>query len=251
MPGLTHNHGHRKVIKKMAQSQSPELSAFANPQPRYPFQTTTTAYGLNEPQWSFGPPPIRFHESPYARIPLPHLGRASLHALLRPSDHTKPPFEWSVNQPPSSAKISSSSLYANHYHWQALPALDSHSTHQSSLTVRVPSFARPIVIFPSNTNTGVITIGDVLNAIYKGLRQCANDVLCESMQIVPSQLSDQLRTFQHVTLTSLPHVSTVMNGGGDDAVSTHLARHFDFKTRWAGLAPGEAERDVWVLHTNG
>lgn len=241
MPGLTNNHsdsGHRRVIKQ--------------PEPPYPFQTTTTAYGLNEPQWSFGPPPIRFQESPYARILLPHLGLVSLHTLLRSPDHdTKPPFEWSVNQPPLSAKISSPSLYANHYHWQALPALDSHSTYRSSLTVRVPSFARPIVIFPSNINTGVITIGDVLNTIYKGLRQCANDALCESMQIIPSQLSDQLRSFQHVTLTSLPHVPTVVNGGGDDAVSTLLAGHFDFKTRWAGLAPSDVERDVWILHTRG
>ncbi len=171
MPGLTSHSdsGHGRVIKKtVAHSE-------------YPFQTTTTAYGLNEPQWSFGPPPIRFQGSPYARIPLPYPGLFSLHPLLRFNVHdSNPPFEWRVNQPPASAKISSSSLYANHYHWQALPASESHSTYRSSLTVRIPSFTRPIVIFPSNTNSGVITIGDVLNAIYKGLRQCANDVLSSS-----------------------------------------------------------------------
>ncbi len=51
-------------------------------------------------------------------------------------------------------------------------------------------------------------------------------------------------------MSYLPH-PTVMNGGGDDAVTTHLAGHLDFKTRWAGLAPSDAERDVWVLHTKG
>lgn len=221
--------------------------------PPYSFQQTTTAYGLNEPQWSIGPPPIRFEASPYYRVPLPSQPPINIHSLLRnvggeDTNRVLQPIVWYVNQPSSSARISSSSAYANPYHWRTLPAASpvASSAPPSSITIRVasaPSFTRPIVVFPSNAHSGVITIADVLNAVHYGLRQNANDVLCETMGIVPSLMTAQ------VLHGSNAAPSTLSQGGSDDEVGTHIARCLSFHTLWAGLSPSPYERDVWILHT--
>ncbi len=228
MPGLTAGQfgsSHRRVVK--------------------PRSHMPTAYGLNEPQWSGGPPPLTFELSPYARVPLPPLAPINPHPLLHCPDHPNSPIHWSVTQPPSSARLSSSSSYTSAYHWKALPALN--PSHRS-LTIRAasaPSFSRPIVVFPSSIHSEVITIGDTLNAIYNGLRQCANDVLCETLGIVPSLLSEQLF---HGS-AGLSYTTTQATYGGDDEVSTHLAQCLDFRIQWVGLVPSNRERDVLILHT--
>lgn len=255
MPGLTagqSNPSHHRLGKKHSRIT---LTMDQSWNTRYPLQTTTTAYGLNEPQWSEGPPPLIFGLSPYARVPLPPLPPINLHPLFHcpdyPNKHRPSPIHWSVNQPPSSARLSSSSSYTNAYHWKALPALNPHTPSLHSLAIHVasaPSFTRPIVVFPSNTQSEVITIGDVLNAIYNGLRQCANDVLCESLNVVPSLLSERL--FHGSAMAGGASYTTVqLTSGGDDAVSTNLAQCLDFKIQWVGLAPSDRERDVLILHT--
>jgi len=248
MPGITHGYHDSKSPTTRKASGDIQLpsTAMPFPQPPYPFKTITTGYGLNEPQWSEGPPPLRFEQSPYARVPLPRLPPIVVHELLSCHDQNKSAVCWSVHQPTASARLSSSSVYATAYHWKALPALTQNSCSHSSLTVRIASapFTRPIIIFPSNPSTGVITIGDVLNSVYRGLRQCANDVLCESMQISPSLLSEQL--FRQ---NGFPPMTPQCIGEPNDEVSSHIAQILEFKTQWAGLAPSNGERDVLVLHT--
>ncbi|KAF9524762.1 hypothetical protein CPB83DRAFT_594485 [Crepidotus variabilis] len=263
MPGLNANHSdsHRQSSGSHARvtshrhgghstahdSQNPSQ----NYKPPYSFHATTTAYGLNEPQWSVGPPPMRFEESPYGRVPLPPLPSINLHPLLYGGGdnmNRSQPIVWCVNQPSSSARISSSSAFGTAYHWRTLPAATSvaSSTPPCSIIIRfasAPSFTRPIVVFPSNPHSGMITIGDVLNAVYSGLRQCATDVLCETMGLVPS-----LMTTQVVHGTNAAY-SISSQGGTDDEVATHVAQCLSFRTKWAGLTPSPFERDVWILHT--
>ena len=239
------------------ESTAPNPSTFWSPtsdsyHPPYPQQTTSTAYGLNEPQWSFGPPPIVYERSPYVRVPLSPMAAPgfpiSIHPLLTVGNHGasgQANINWCVNRPASDAQLSSSSGGSAPvaYHWKAMPAINPTST--PSLTIRIPYASRPVVVFPSNSHSGVITIGDVLNAVYAGLRQCANDVLCESMGLSPMLLSSQIHSMGY------PQIVTQSSSGlftGDDEVSTHVAKCLDFKTRWVGLAPSPRERDVWVLH---
>jgi hypothetical protein len=252
MPGITHGYPDskrpttRKPSHDLHHSTSPSAMPFA--QPPYPFKTTATGYGLNEPQWSEGPPPLIHDRSPYARVPLPALPPIVLHELLLCRDQNLSAVCWSVHQPPASARLSSSSVYATAYHWKALPAFSQNPRSHSSLTIRVAStpFTRPIMVFPSNPSTGVITIGDVLNSVYRGLRQCANDVLCESMHISPSLLSEQL--FRQ---NGLAPMTTQCIPEPNDEVSSHIAQILEFRTQWVGLAPSDRERDVLVLYTKG
>ena len=123
-----------------------------------------------------------------------------------------------------------------------MPAI--YPTSTPSLTIRIPYASHPVVVFPSKSHSDVITIGDVLNAVYDGLRQCANDVLCKSMGLSPMLLSSQIPSM------SYPQIVTQSSSGlfvGDE-VSSHVSNCSDFKTRWAGLAPSPRERGVWVLH---
>lgn len=249
MPGITRGYHDSKPPTTRKPSHYIQLpsTAMSFPQPPYPLKTTTTPYGLNEPQWSEGPPPLRFDQSPYARVPLPQLPPIVLHELLSRRDQNNGVVCWSVHQPTASARLSSSSVYANAYHWKALSALTQNPrSHSSSLTIRIASapFTRPIIVFPSNPSTGVITIGDVLNSVYRGLRQCANDVLCESMQISPSLLSEQL--FRQ---SGFPPMALQSIGEPNDEVSSHIAQILEFKTQWVGLAPSDRERDILILHT--
>ena len=244
MPGITHAYC---PDSKPTTRKSPSSPAVVPP---YPFKTSTTAYGLNEPQWSIGPPPLTYARSPYASVPLPPLPLINLHEFLLYRDQNVSTITWPVHQPPTSARLVSTSAYTTAYHWKALPALAHDPRAHSSLTIRVAStpFTRPIVVVPANRDSGVITIGDVLNCVYSGLRQCANDVLCESMQISPSLFSEQLfRTYGFPQTTpSGPRLGPKQS---NDEVSSHIAQILDFETQWDGLAPCERERDVLVLHT--
>jgi len=243
MPGLTADSSHRRAVKATA-AIDPSYQSWTTPRSHI---LSTTAYGLNEPQWSAGPPPLTFELSPYARVPLPPLPPTNLHPLLHCPDHlnSPSPIRWSVTQPHSSARLSSSLSYTNAYHWKALPALNPSRRSLTIRTASTPSFSRPIVVFPNSIHSEVMTIGDTLNAIYTGLRQCANDILCENLGIVPSLLSEQLF---HGS-AGLSYTTTQTTGGGDDEVSTRLAECLDFKIQWVGLVPSNRERDVFILHT--
>lgn len=259
MPGITQAYpdSNLPTIRKPSRDTDNQLPSFdPSPtvpliSPSYPFMMTTTAYGLNEPQWSIGgPPPLKYAKSPYACVPLPPLPLIDIHKFLLCREPKVTPITWPVHLPPgASARLESTSAHKDKYHWKTLPAL-SHDPHShSSLMIRVAStsFTRPIIVVPAD-NKGVITIGDVLNCVYSGLRQCANDVLCESMQISPSLLSEQL-----FRMHGFPQTKTAVRSMGqkqlNDEVSSHIAQILEFKTQWDGLTPSNRERGVLILRT--
>ncbi|CAA7263002.1 unnamed protein product [Cyclocybe aegerita] len=218
--------------------------------PPYPRRAPTdyTAYGLNEPQWTVGPPPIIYNRSPYATVPLPPLSPPPpatpprIHRLLAYAN--EPSIIWSINQSTHDAQLARAPSHAS-YHWRTLPALEpSPSRSPSSLTIRLAPFTRPIVVFPK-ARDGVITIGDVLTAVYNGARQGAMDEFCAALGTSQSAVwaNGNMGAYAQMAMQAETRPR------GDDEVSTSVCSALHFRTLWTGLDPSRTERDVWILHT--
>lgn len=251
MPGLyaitIDNHDQRSYRdnKKRPASASPTDSAPRVRQGRndsysipYPHKMTSTGYGVSEPQWTEGPPPLVFERSPYARVPLPQLSEGPIRLNNLLAFDKSPLINWFIDQPPSSAFLERDESYPEHYHWMSLPATD--NPHLSSMTIRLDPFRSPIVVFPRGS---VITIGDVLAAVYYGARRAATETFCDELGINSSLLMPAVQDYGRWVRQS------IRPSGGDDSVCTSIRSYMNFRTRWAGLLPSTAERDVWVVYT--
>jgi len=250
MPGLyainTDNHGPRSHRdKKRLPSASPTSSAphvrrgrTDSYSPPYPHKMMSTEYGVNESQWTQGPPPLVFERSPYARVPLPPLSEAPIRLSNILAFDNLPLINWFIDQPPSSAFLEREESYPEHYHWMSLPATD--NLHLPSMTIRLDPFSSPIVVFPRGS---FITIGDALAAVYYGARRAATETFCNELGVNSSLLMPAVQDYgRWVRQSRRPN-------GGDDAVCTSIRSYMNFRTRWAGLLPSTAERDVWVVYT--
>ncbi|PPR06020.1 hypothetical protein CVT26_007499 [Gymnopilus dilepis] len=210
----------------------------------YPFRTNTTAYGLNEPQWSVGPPPVIYDLSPYSRVPLPPM--FSIHPLLA-FDGREPGITWLVDKHPQQAMLTPGSAMmggrspADLYHWKALPATD--PIIKEPLHIRLHPFTSLITVNPTN---GVITVGDVLIAVYNAIRQNATQAFCTGVGLNPAFISSSEMAAYGRMVSQDANVGPPM---GDDGVSSHVRHLMEFRTRWAGLTPSRQEANVWVLHT--
>ncbi|KAF8962477.1 hypothetical protein BDZ97DRAFT_1920537 [Flammula alnicola] len=204
----------------------------------YPRVAQTTGYGLNEPQWSEGPRPLIFQLSPYARVPLPPLSAypITVHPLL--TSHGEASVIWTIDQHPTTASCTPGLSARDQYHWKSLPAMD--GPHIPSLTIQIHPFRTPIVVLPKN---GVITVGDVLVAVYAGARRGATEIFCQDLHVSPHVMWTAAEDYNRL---AVQHEGPT---GGDDEVCTNVRSYMDFRTRWVGLEPSPTERDVWVLHT--
>ena len=209
-------------------------------QPPYGRTTTTTAYGLNEPQWSEGPPPLNFEQSPYSRIPLPALSATpiTIHPLL--AFHQITPIVWQIRDTPNNAALAYHIKGKKFFHWLSKPAFEPSSI--TSITITLDPFDRPFIVFASDTTRG-ITIGDVLTTVYTGARAGATRIFCKHLNIDADRLAPVI--MQYGEIISLDTGSIA----GDDSTSFSVAQYMDFRTNWAGLTPSTKERDVWILHT--
>ncbi|KAF8881041.1 hypothetical protein CPB84DRAFT_1792120, partial [Gymnopilus junonius] len=105
------------------------------------------------------------------------------------------------------------------YHWKS---------REHPLKIRVHPFTSLITVNPSQG--GIITVGDVLYAVYHGIRQSATGAFCAGVGLDPSFISGR----EMMTNVGPP--------AGDDGVSSHVRHLLEFRTRWKGGG-------VWVLHT--
>jgi hypothetical protein len=234
---------YQKNLKKNSQDQVPlsplhwDLGSY---QPPYGRTTTTTAYGLNEPQWSEGPPPINFEESPYSRIPLPALSATpiKIHPLL--AFHTNTPIVWQIRDTPNNAALAFHIREKRFFHWLSQPAFEPSSI--TSITITLEPFDRPFIVFASDTTRGV-TIGDVLMTVYRGARAGATRIFCKQLNIDADRLAPVIQQYEEVVSQDTGSVA------GDDSVSSSVAHCMGFRTNWAGLTPSTNEQDVWILHT--
>ena len=209
-------------------------------QPPYRRTITPTAYGVNEPQWSEGPPPLNFEKSPYSRIPLPALSTTpiTIHPLI--AFHPVPPIVWKIRDTPNNAGLAYHIRGKKFFHWLSLLAFEPSST--TSITIILEPFDRPVIVFPSDTTRG-ITIGDILTAVYKAARAGATRIFCEHLNIDAELLAPAIEQYGEMVSQDAGPIT------GDDTVSFSVSQYMDFRTSWAGLTPSTKERDVWILHT--
>lgn len=235
----------KKNATKMAQDQdqvplSPLHWDFGSYRPPYRHTTTTTAYGVNEPQWSEGPPPLRYEDSPYSRISLPALSETpiTIHPLL--AFHPITPIVWRIRDPPSNAALAYHIKEKKYFHWLSQPAFEPRSI--TSMTFRLEPFDRPFVVFAFDTTRGV-TIGDVLMSVYKAARDGATRIYCKHLNIDADCLAPVIQQYGEMASQDTGSIA------GDDTTSSSVSQYMDFRTNWAGLTPSTKERDVWILHT--
>lgn len=233
----------QKDVKKEAHDGSPLSPLHWDPdyyQPPYRPAMITTAYGVNEPQWSEGPPPLNFENSPYSRVALPALSTTpiTIHPLLAFDPVT--PIVWQIRDTPNNAALASHITGKKLFHWLSLPGFEPSSI--TSMTIMLEPFDRPFVVFASDIARG-ITIGDVLMAVYKAARAGATRVFCEHLNIDADLLVPAIHQYEGMAMQDTGSIS------GDDTVSFSVGQYMDFRTNWAGLTPSMKERDVWILHT--
>jgi len=203
-----------------------------------PQKWSSTGYGVLEPQWTEGPPPLVFERSPYARIPLPKLSEEPTKLTDIPAFNKLPLINWFIDQPPSSAFLEGHESDPEYYHWMSLPATD--NPHLPSMTIRLEPFRSPIIVFPRGS---FITVGDVIVAVYYGARRSATETYCDELGLNSSLLMPAVQDFSRWVRQSIGPAA------GDDAVCTNIRSYMNFRTRWAGLLPSTTERDVWVVYT--
>lgn len=210
-------------------------------QPPYRRTVITTAYGVNEPQWSEGPPPLIFEESPYSRVSLPALSATpiTIHPLL--AFHPVTPIVWQIRDTPNNAGLAFYVKGKNFFHWLSIPAFE--PTSITSMTIMLEPFDRPFIVFASDTTRGVITIGDVLTAVYRAARAGATRIFCEHLNIDAELLAPVIQQYGEIARQDTGSIT------GDDTVSFSVGQYMDFRTIWAGLTPSTKEPDVWILHT--
>jgi len=252
MPDIARRKSHqqnlvdKKNVKKKAQDGVLPLSPIhwdlGSYQPPYGHTTTTTAYGLNEPQWSEGPPPLVFEDSPYSRIPLPALSATPITINPLLAFHPVTPIVWQIRDTPNNAALAYhiTGKGKKFFHWLSQPAFEPSSI--PSITITLEPFDRPFIVFASDTTRG-ITIGDVLMAVYKAARAGATRTFCEQINIDADRLLPVILQYEEMVSQDTGSIA------GDDTASSSVSLYMNFRTNWAGLTPSTKERDVWILHT--
>ena len=105
-----------------------------------------------------------------------------------------------------------------------------------SMAVAVPGLGRLIVVFPAILDSGVVTVGDVLVAVYRAVQKSGID---HHGKVGAKRGADGRKDWsasRQAELKANANTNINIEELGDD--------HW-----WAGLHPCPRERDVWVLHT--
>lgn len=206
-----------------------DYDSLTNPR-QPPPMLETTGYGVSGPQWMVngGPPPLIYHLSPYASVPLPTLSQspANVNPLLTP--HGDATITWNVCNKPITAGCSRNFTSRDTYHWQNLQATD--APWLSSLAIYVSPFPNPIVVFPTR---GAITVADIISAVYEGLRRFAK-----------SELQADRHGRRRRTKPKSSWGGIVIDEEAED-----VKLFMGFRSYWDGLVPSANDPDAWVLLT--
>jgi len=103
-----------------------------------------------------------------------------------------------------------------------------------SMAIVVPGLERVIVVFPATLDSDVVTVGDVIVAVYRAVQESA----IEHHSEFGMKRGVEGRSFPasgRVELTANTHTPAI------EGLGEH---HW-----WAGIYPYPNERDVWVLRT--
>ncbi|KAF8959339.1 hypothetical protein BDZ97DRAFT_1923025 [Flammula alnicola] len=181
-----------------------------------------------------------------APIPLPALadGAILVHPLLA-YHRSASSIHYDLTMPPSTAlpMLPLKDHMARRY-WAYQPAMEPSTV--GSMTIRIAVLERPIVVFPARLDDSVVTVMDVLAAVYRAIRAAAmgdyDERGEECMLDNTAQLAAHPRRHNAIS-TSRDHCPNVAH------ITVAIRKHFGGVGVWAGLYPSPTERDVWILHT--
>ena len=168
--------------------------------------------------------PLSFH--PHSCIPLPPLSAygTSINPLLERG--TNPPIKYDIRSPPSFA--TSRRHHVDDDRWRYEKASN---PNLGSLTIRTALICKPIVVFPSRIDEGVVTVNDVLLAVHSALRASALDDQHRRRRRRQAELWRQGAPGSHYPLEDYKTIDVAIGYG------------------WAGLTRSPTEGDVWILMT--
>jgi len=104
-----------------------------------------------------------------------------------------------------------------------------------SIAIVVPGVERVVVVFPATLDSNVVTVGDVLVAVYRALQESAFNHYGEF---------GGRRGVEGRRILPLSYQADVKANTYTPAIEELGEDHW-----WAGLYPAQNERDLWVLHT--
>ena len=105
-----------------------------------------------------------------------------------------------------------------------------------SMAVVVPGLGRLIVVFPAKLDSGVVTVGDVLVAVYRAVQESGIDHHGKVGAKHGADGRKEWSASRQAELKANTNTNTVIEELGED--------HW-----WAGLHPCPRERDLWLLRT--
>jgi len=180
-------------------------------------------YTASRPSSLGNPPPLH----PYSCIPLPPLSLygTSINPLLERG--MTPLIKYDISSPPSFAASRRHHIDDDQWRYERAS-----NPNLGSLTIRTALISKPIVVFPSRIDYGVVTVQDVLLAVHYALRA--------------SVLDDQHRRRQHqqAELWRQGAPRSYRSPEDYEAIDVVVGCY-----GWAGLTQSPTEGDVWILIT--
>ena len=225
----TANEGHKVVCAHASEPYGPATTmnsgfvwSVGSPSTSYTPLVSPT-YTASCPSSLGNPPSLH----PRCCIPLPSLSRygTSINPLL--GRGTTPPIKYDIRSPPSFA--TSRRHLGDDDRWRYERASN---PNLGSLTIRTALVSKPIVVFPSTIDDGVVTVQDVLLAVHYALQASALDDQHRRHQRRQAELWRQGAPRSYRPPEDYEAIDVAVGCYG-----------------WAGLTQSPTEGDVWILMT--
>ncbi|KIJ94317.1 hypothetical protein K443DRAFT_363605 [Laccaria amethystina LaAM-08-1] len=225
----TAGEGHKMVCAHASEPYGPAMSM--NSGLGVSVGSSTTSYTpLVSPTYTesrpslLGNPPC-LH--PNSCIPLPPLSRygTSINPLLERG--TTPPIKYDIRLPPSFATCRRHPVDDDRWRYERAS-----NPNLGSLTIRMALVSKPIVVFPSRIDDGVVTLQDVLLAVHYALRARALDDQHHRRRRREAELWRQGNPRSYRPPEDYQAINVAVGCYG-----------------WAGLSQSPTEGDVWILMT--
>jgi hypothetical protein len=169
-------------------------------------------------------------------MPLPALADVpiSVNPLLS-YNPSKVSLEYDLRLPPITADLPpTAKAHASRRDWRQQPAMNPSTV--GSMTIVVPGVETAVVVvFPATLDSDVVTVGDVLVAVYRAIQESAIQYYGEFGAKCGAEGTSHCPASGQANLTANAYTPTIEELGED---------HW-----WAGLYPCQNERDIWVLRT--
>jgi len=175
------------------------------------------------------PPPLLHTKN----TPLPALADVpiSINPLLS-YNPSKVTLEYDLRLPPITAHLlTNTRTLCGKPDWRQQSAMKPSTV--GSMTIVVPGLGRAIVVFPATSDSGVVTISDVLVAVYRAVQESSIE---QHGAYGAKGGAEERKDFSAWRQADLKEVTTASEELGED--------HW-----WAGLHPYQMEKDIWVLCT--